>query len=101
MKSSSPGWSKGSAGILKQFLESATGQLFLDNLAHARPSLAAGSDLNTVALQAKAVGGYESALAQILALTEPPVEVDGEQTSELYPPIEQDALWSDGEKTAP
>lgn len=90
-----PGWSKGSAELLKQFLETQTGLLFLANLASARPSLSPDSDISAVALQAKFVAGYELAIERISSLTEPPIE-DKDTGEETYPNLDDESKWKDG-----
>lgn len=93
-----PGWSKGASELLKQFLETQTGQLFLAQLATTRPSLSGSEEINAVALRAKYVGGYEACLAKISTLSEPPPVEDGKgDTDELYPDLDDESKWKDGQ----
>jgi hypothetical protein len=94
-----PNWSKGTAELLKQFIESSTGQLFLANLAASRPTLSSSDELNVVALRSKLAGGYEACLDRILSLTEPPVEAgDDAEPDELYPSIDDESKWNKQKK---
>jgi hypothetical protein len=63
-------WSKNNSELLANFLKSGTGELFLAHLASLRPSLISeGADLNTIALRAQKVAGYENCLRIILSLS--------------------------------
>lgn len=84
-------WNKDAAALLSQFLETHVGKVFLAQLAYRRPPFSAG-DINSVALQAKFVAGYESAIAQILNLTEPPEEATGPVNN--YPDLDVEEHWS-------
>lgn len=92
-----PGWSKGASELLRQFLETQTGQLFLAQLAATRPSLSTSDEINTVALRAKFAGGYEACIARISTLSEPPVEDGKEDADELYPSLDDESKWKNGE----
>lgn len=86
-----PVWNKDATALLAQFLESSAGSLFLARLAHLRPALS-GDAVDSVALQAKLVEGYERAIGTILSLAEaPPVEEPG--ASEAYPPLDDEDHW--------
>lgn len=87
-----PVWNEAAAELLKQFLDSGAGTLFLAHLAAHRPALATNtSDVNAVALQASVVAGYERAITNILSLAEPPTkEGDAEET---YPHLDDDSKW--------
>lgn len=84
-------WNKDSAALLKQFLHTGTGRVFIFQLAYFRPSLAAEKTVEATALQGKFVAGYEDALNRILSLAEPPIEL--ERNPEQYPPLDDDSLW--------
>ena len=88
-------WSKDNSAILRQFLDSGTGQLFLAHLAAARPGLLTDSnDVNRVALRASDAAGWEGAISCALSLAELPKENLLER--ETYPNLDDDAQW--GEK---
>lgn len=84
-------WNKDAAALLTQFLETHTGKVFLAQLLYHRPALSSASDTSSVALQAKYVAGYEQAIAQIMNLTEPPVEA--ERPINNYPDLDDESQW--------
>ncbi len=94
-----PEWNESAASLLKQYLESGSGQLFLAHLTTSRPSLLAGSsDVNAVALRASEAAGFERALSQILSLSEPPPKSAG-PGREQYPSLDDETAWDERTNT--
>lgn len=92
-----PLWNADAAGLLKDFLESTVGQVFLANLAAGRPDFLPNADLNATALRACEIAGYEKCVSNLLHLTEAPKELT-ETASSAYPPIDDEENWRDGDK---
>lgn len=95
-------WSKANSELLAQFLQGGTGQLFLATLAVQRPALGGPDSVESVALRAKLVEGYERAIATILSLTEDPskTEVAVNRTDEEYPDLDDNQAWEKRKTTA-
>lgn len=92
-----PLWNADAAGLLKDFLESTVGQVFLANLAASRPDFFPNADLNATALRACEIAGYEKCVSALLRLTEAPKEpVQTESNS--YPSIDDEEKWNTGEE---
>jgi hypothetical protein len=102
MNQAAPLWNKDASELLKQFLGSGCGQSFLANLIAARPVLHQNSgDVNDVALRAQLVAGYEQALSNIIALTEPVDPENNPTAHENFPDLdlpEGDPRWSGSPK---
>jgi hypothetical protein len=102
MTNTPPVWNSAAAGLLKQFIESGCGQSFLTNMVAARPALhTQTNDLNSVALRAQLVAGYEQALSQIISLTEPVEKFAEAPELENYPPLDLpdgDPRWAGAPK---
>lgn len=89
-----PQWNKDAAALLRQFIETPTGQLFLAQIAFRRPNLLSSTDINAVALRAASVHGFEHALQTILSLIEPPVEAErSEPETEAFPDLDDKSAW--------
>jgi len=90
-------WNSDAAALLKQFLSSKTGRLFLLHLDYMRPSLNLPTPtVEAMALQGRYVSGYEEAVSNILSLTVPPTE-DGTQPT-MYPSLDDDSAWAEPPK---
>lgn len=85
-------WNNDAAALLNQFLHTKTGRLFLLQLDYLRPGLSVSNATEPVALQAKYVGGYEDAVSNVIALSQP-VQEDGTRILSDYPDLEDDSLW--------
>ena len=87
-----PEWNKDSAELLRQFLDTGAGQLFITHLSAARPALLPDSaDINHTATRASTVRGFELAVNAVLSLSVPPV---AEKTEvENYPNLDDDSKW--------
>lgn len=89
-----PGWNADAAALLKQFLDSPVGGVFLAHLASHRPSFHPTTDLNSVALQAKEIAGFERAINTIIQLSEPPeLTNDQPKISDAYPDLDDETKW--------
>ncbi len=90
-----PVWTPANALLLQQFLQGGTGQLFLATLAAQRPPLSNVDALETVALRAKCVEGYEAAINTIISLAVPEKEEDAvAEIEEPYPDLDDDKKWT-------
>jgi hypothetical protein len=89
-----PGWNKDAAYILKRFLDTAVGKLFLIQLSARRPRFYPGIDLAGAGLNGKYVAGYEAAINQIMYLMEPP-DVPTSGVESHYPDLDDDSQWVD------
>jgi hypothetical protein len=85
-------WNADAATLLRQFLNSKIGKVFLQQMGWKRPSFYQGLSLEETALQAKFVAGYEGAIANLLDLAQPP-ESDEKISIEQYPDIDDDSKW--------
>ncbi len=81
--------------LLRQFLETHTGQKFVPKLAELVPTLLDGGHVNKALVRSGEVRGYQQALNNILFLAYPPPPLLKETAA--YPPLEDDSAW-DGEK---
>ena len=88
-----PRWAFDDAELLKSFLDTPTGKLFLTHLAWLRPSIPPAHDkvTNPVA-SAYELRGYEGALFNLLSLREATPNTDAPITAN-YPDPEDDSLW--------
>lgn len=85
-------WSSSSAALLRQYLETDAGQVFLAHLSSHRPGLLVGSgDVNSVALKAMEVAGFEKCFNTILLAAQPPQEE--QKSQESFPELEDDSKW--------
>lgn len=91
-RNEAPDWNSSSAALLRHFLETGAGQVFLANLITGRPSLLVSTDnLNSVALKASEVAGYEGCINRLFFLTKDP---EKEQTPhENYPDLDNNDAW--------
>lgn len=88
-------WTRDAALLLKQFLMTSTGQVFVAELIARRPSFNSrpAGRCESVAMQSKMVEGYEQAVQQILSLAEPPADLVAEAPT-LYPDLDaDDKVW--------
>jgi hypothetical protein len=81
--------------ILRQFLESRTGQKFAPKLAELAPTLLDGAHANKTLVRNGELRGYQQALNNIFFLAYPPAPVTPETPA--YPPLDSDDHW-EGEK---
>ena len=87
-------WNNDAAALLKQFLSTSTGRLFLLHLDYLRPNLSSSCVAEEVALKAKVVEGYERAVSNVLALSMP-VPKEGEIIADVfYKDIDDDSQWA-------
>jgi hypothetical protein len=87
-----PNWSDSSASLLRRYLETDAGQLFLAQLTSNRPSLITDSrDINKVALKASEVAGFEKCVNLIFSLAKPQEEEQPPLVS--LPPLDDDSQW--------
>jgi hypothetical protein len=88
-------WNKDASVLLKQFLLTTTGQVFMAELIARRPSFISrpAGRCEGVAMQSKMVEGYELAVQRILDLAEPPNDLI-EGAPPLYPDLDaDDKVW--------
>jgi hypothetical protein len=88
-----PVWNASAIALLRQYLDSDAGKVFLAQLASRRTALMTGSDnLNAVALRATEVAGYEKCINTILQLAEP-LKPELATHSEQYPDLDDETAW--------
>lgn len=86
-------WNNDAALLLKQFLATSTGRLFLLHLDYLRPDLSSLEVMESVALKAKLVEGYERAISNVISLSMPQPK-EGEATSTVfYKDLDDDTQW--------
>lgn len=88
-------WNSDAASILKQFLRTGVGQVFIATLAAQRPSLTTANNLDEAALQGKLAAGYEKALDNIMLLSEPVDEDILQAEGSTFRDLEDDSQWND------
>lgn len=86
-----PEWSRDSAELFAQWLESNFGQIFFNTLASKRPGHLNSDNPDAVALQAKKIEGFELCVNAILNLATPPDTTKGPVPE--YPDLDENAHW--------
>lgn len=89
-------WSSDDTNLLRQFLETRTGQKFLPSLAQSAPTLFSGGDTNKILIRNGQLIGYQEAMQQINFLAYPPPAPP--QTAAAYPDLDDDSAWPDTDK---
>ena len=92
-------WTQEDEALLRQFLNSNTGHKFLPKLAEAAPVLLDGGHANKTLVRNGELRGYQSALREIILLSQPPPSELKEIRA--YPDLTDDSAWPDTEKLNP
>src|SRR5689334_9721704 len=91
-------WNSEDQAILRQFLETRTGQKLLPAIAQSAPTLLDGKDVNQTLVRNGELRGFQFALQATRLLAYPPPSAPKETPA--YPPLEDDSAW-EGEKLNP
>lgn len=91
-------WQSDHAAVLKQFLESETGELAVEILRNLRPGFAKSSDTNDIVRASGRQQGAEYTLENLFNLTDPNFFSDApSQSNEAYPALDNDKAWEKSE----
>jgi hypothetical protein len=78
--------------ILRDFLNSETGQIAIAWVVHNRPALLDGGDVNKTLVSCGEVKGFDRFLSELISLTyEKPVKTEPENAA--FPDLDNDAAW--------
>jgi len=96
-----PEWNDSASALLKQFLETPTGQVFLATLGAQRPAFTAELTTDSVALRAKEIQGYEACISSIFRLATRSSSSPPAEEKPAYPDVDDDNQWADVDKNKP
>ncbi len=85
--------------LLRQFLESRTGQRLISRLADEAPPLLGSGDTNAIMIRSGEARGFALVVQKMVELAYPPTLPKAPSTP--YPSLEDDTQWQDGETLNP
>lgn len=91
-------WSSEDESNWNGFLQTNSGRRLLPKLVEGAPALFEAGDVNKILIRSGQLMGFQKAVSDLLALTHTQPVAPATAQSEAYPPLEDDAKWSDGEK---
>jgi hypothetical protein len=93
-------WSSDDELNLRAFLATPTGKRFLPKLCEASPVNLPKGEIPEVLIRSGEVRGFSDAVRTILSLTVRP-QIDSVELNQTtnYPALENDAAWTDGQKS--
>ena len=81
--------------MLRQFLQTRTGQRLIPKVLESCPTLLPGGDPNAIMIRSGEVRGVQITISALLSLSVPEPKVQDAPNS-AYPPLDDDTAWADG-----